>query len=199
MINAAFATLGWEATKSLRELDIYVIDTNDLFAFIRGNALIVSRAQVESPTLAAVLSHEISHASTTDARLMLALDRLVLWVDPLAQGDDENPRREHGTRAGLIMGSLRLMLRIAGGDLTQRLLSPLWAPYLRERERAADLNAVALGQGPALAKHLKAWKQPSDHPNPRVLFNLQWQDRVAYRLDTLLSEPPLDSNPHQAI
>lgn len=189
VIDAALAALGREATHPLTNLSIYVIDTNDKFAFVRGQALILSRALVESESLPAVLAHELNHARSTDGRLMQALDRLVLWGDPLVRARDEDTRREYGGMAALVSGGLRWLLRIAGGSLTMRCMAPLWAPYWRRRERAADESAVDLGQGPALAQYLKDWEQPKERPHPRLLFNLQQYERIAYRRDVLQAAP----------
>jgi Zn-dependent protease with chaperone function len=188
-IDAAFEVLGRAATQRLSSLCIYVVDTNDKFAFVRGRTLIISRGLIESGLLAPVLAHELGHACSTDGRLIQALDRLVLWGDPLVSAREENTRREHGGMAALVVGVLRWAVRIAGGSLTVRLMSPLWARYWRTREKAADEYAVALGQGPALAQYLEDWVQPSDRPHPRLLFNLQEYERVAYRRDTLLAPP----------
>lgn len=188
LIDAAFEALGEDATRPLESLAVYIVDTNDKFAFVRGRALVLSRGLVESGSLAAVLAHELGHACTTDGRLMQALDRLVLWGDPLVPARDEDTRREYGGMAVLVLGALRWTLRVAGGALTLRCMSPLWARYWRKRELAADAYAVALGEGPALAQYLRDWEEPSDGPHPRLLFNLQEHERVAYRCDVLLSE-----------
>jgi len=187
LIEAAFEVLGREATQPLSSLSIYVVDTNDKFAFVRGRALILSRGLVERGDLAPVLAHELAHACSTDGRLIQALDRLVLWGDPLVRARDEDTRREYGGMAALVVGTLRWIVRIAGGSLTVRLMSPLWARYWRKRERAADERAAQLGQGPALAQYLKDWELPKERPHPRLLFNLQEYERIAYRRDILLA------------
>jgi len=189
LIDSAFEALGWNAAQPLRSLSIYVADTNDKFAFVRGRALILSRGLIESGLLAPVLAHELGHARSTDGRLMQALDRLVLWGDPLVSAHEENTHREYGGLAALVVGALRWTVRIAGGSLTLRLMSPLWARYWRKRERAADEFVVSLGQGPALAQYLKDWELPKERPHPRLLFNLQQYERVAYRCDVLLGTP----------
>lgn len=190
-IMNAITALGPEAVEGLGGLSVYVIDRSEPFAFVRGNSLIVSRGLVEGDSLVAVLSHELNHACTIDGRLIQALDRLVLFGDPLARARDEDTLREFGKMAALVTGALRWALRIAGGALTQRMLAPLWAPHWRQRERAADERAVKLGQGPPLAEHLEAWVQPTDRPHPRLLFNLQEYERTAYRIDVLAPETAL--------
>lgn len=191
-IDLAFEALGEAATKRLRKLAIQVIDTADRFAFIRGITLMLSRGVVESDDLKPVLAHELTHAVTIDGRLMLALDRLTLTGTPLSRTHDQDTRREEGGGAAGIIACLRWILLLADGTLTMRALWPMWAADLRRRERAADAGAVALGQGPALAEVLKNWKEPTDRPRRRMLwlFNLQNHDRVPYRLDILLQEPP---------
>lgn len=184
-IDAAFDALGPDATAPLRSLSIYVVDEVDRFAFVRGQSLILSRGLVDSDALPAVLAHEIGHARSIDGRLMQALDRLALWGDPLMRARDVDTLKEYGVLAALASGGLRWLLRLAGGSLTLRCLLPLWSPHWRRRERAADECAVALGQGPALAKFLENWEQPAERPEPRLLFNLQEYERIAYRLDVL--------------
>lgn len=190
-IDEAFEGLGEPATRGLKQLHFYVIDTVDRFLFIRGDALITSRGLLESPEFIPVLAHDVGHARTTDGRLMLALDRLALFGSPLLRAREEDARWEEGARGAKLVSASRWVFRLAGGTLTLRAMWPLWANYLRKRERAADAHAVALGQGPALAGHLENWKQPMEAPlrYALLLFNMENHDRVAYRLDLLLGEP----------
>ena len=55
----------------------------------------------------------------------------------------------------IALGSGLLLL---GGGLFPMLLRPVWAPYRRRREYAADAYAAAAGQGPALVEALTDWQ-----------------------------------------
>jgi Zn-dependent protease with chaperone function len=81
---------------------------------------------------------------------------------------------------------LRWTLRLAGGSVAQRLLSPLWAAHWRAREYAADAYAAALGQAEDLAGYLADQEQPFDAPQPGLLFNLGEHPPVALRIERLV-------------
>lgn len=184
LIECALESLSAAVREASNGIAVYVIDTDDVFSFSRGRCEILSRGAVESRNLPALLAHEDGHLRSKDSIIMQALDRFVLWYGPV---DPAGPRDRH--HYGLIMTtvrwSLRWLVRIAGGAWTLEKLAPMWAAYLRNRELLADANAVSLGVGAMLAQHLRAWQQPKDCPNPRVLFNLQQYVPVAHRLDHL--------------
>jgi Zn-dependent protease with chaperone function len=191
------AALG-DALELLRTLDpqlpddgpFYILDDPLPVAAVRGRALIVSRGLIESESLAAILGHELGHVDSLDGRLTEALQRLVVWADPLG------PPNRHGApqppddfkpepQRSLLWSSLRLLLRLAGGGVAERLLAPLWAAYWRSREYAADAYAAALGQAEDLARHLSDHEQPFDAPQPGVLFKAAEHPPVALRIESL--------------
>ena len=169
----------------------YILDDPLPTAAARGRALIITRGLIESESLPAVLAHELAHAGSFDGRLTEALQRLTLWSDPLGppkrQGapqppDDFKPTPE----SSLPWSCSRLLLRLAGGGVAVRLLAPLWAPYWRSREYAADAYAASLGMGEDLARHLNDFEQPFDVPRPGLLFNPAEHPPVAHRIERLL-------------
>ena len=168
----------------------YVLDAPSLAAGVRGRALILTPRLVESASLAAVLAHELGHANSLDGRLREALERLVLWGDPLAM-----PRPARGSEAyfqpdpdrhgALLWGAMRWALRLAGGGDARKLLAWFWAGYWRRREYAADAYAASLGQGGELARYLTDQGLPFDSPQPGLLFRAAEHPPVALRLERL--------------
>jgi Zn-dependent protease with chaperone function len=165
----------------------HVLDDPIPDAAVRGRALILTRALLESESLAALLAHELGHAESLDGRLTEALDRLALWQDPLAP-----PRPEHGypgprddLGGALTWALARWTLRLAGGSFAQRLLAPLWAAHWRSREYAADAYAASLGQAFDLARHLTDHELAFDAPQPRLLFKVSQHPPVALRIERL--------------
>lgn len=170
---------------------IHVLDDPLPGAAVRGRALVLNRALIESESLAAVLAHELGHVLTLDGRLTEALNRLALWGDPLAppqaRGEGGGGAQPYPDPAGgLLWGLMRWALRLAGGSFAQGLLNPLWAVYWRSREYAADAYAASLGQAEDLARHLADYEQPFDAPQPGLLFNSAQHPPVALRIERLL-------------
>jgi Zn-dependent protease with chaperone function len=168
----------------------YVLDDPLPAAAVRGHALILTRGLIESGSLAAVLAHELGHVDSLDGRLTEALQRLVVWADPLG------PPNRHGApppaedfkpepEPSLPWSGLRLLLRLAGGGVAGQLLGPLWSAYWRSREYAADAYAASLGQAEDLAGHLADFHQPFDAPQPGVLFKAAQHPPVALRIERL--------------
>lgn len=171
---------------------LYVLDDPLPAAAVRGRTLVLSRALVESESLAAVLAHELGHAESLDGRLTEALERLDLWGDPLAPtpaegGEDARP--DPDPRGGLLWAILRWALRLSGGGFAQSLLAPLWAAHWRAREYAADAFAASLGQAEDLARHLADTEQAFDAPRPGLLLRAASHPPVALRIERLLAAP----------
>jgi Zn-dependent protease with chaperone function len=169
----------------------HVLDDPLPEAAVRGRALILTRALLESESLAALLAHELGHAESLDGRLTEALDRLALWEDPLAPPRPEHGARVHPTPQNNLGGALtwafaRWTLRLAGGSFAKRLLSPLWAAHWRSREFAADAYAASLGQALDLARHLSDHELAFDAPQPGLLFKMSQHPPVALRIERLL-------------
>lgn len=189
-------TLG-DALAMLRSIDpglpgagrCLVLDDPMPGAAVRGRALIVSRGLLESDDLAPVLAHELGHAESLDGRLTEALQRLVIWGDPLSPPRDRDGLAGHSyddPRGGLLWGTMRWILRLAGGSAAQQLLAPLWAAHWRAREYAADAYAASLGQAEDLAGYLADQEQPFDAPQPGLFFNPAEHPPVALRVERLL-------------
>jgi len=159
-------------------------------AAVRGTTVLLSRALLESESLAAVLAHELGHADSLDGRLTEALNRLALWGDPLAparteRGGEGGVVRSQEPRGGLLWGLIRWALRLAGGSFVQGLLGALWSAYWRSREYAADAYAASLGQAEDLTRHLADFDQPFDAPQPGLLFKAASHPPVALRIERL--------------
>ena len=145
----------------------YILDDPLPEAAVRGRTLILSRALLECECLAAVVAHELGHATSLDGRLTEALKRLELWGDSLApcQIQSGGEARVEDSPGSLIWGLMRWSLRLSGGGFSQRLMEPLWAAHWRAREYAADTHAARLGQAEDLASHLIDQEQPFDSPS----------------------------------
>ena len=168
----------------------YVLDAPSLAAGVRGRALILTPRLIESPSLAAVLAHELGHVSTLDGRLREALERLTLWGDPL--GPPQAPRGREvsleasvDSRGALLWGAMRWSLRLAGGGEGRALLAWFWAGYWRRREYAADAYAARLGQGGELARYLSDQALLFDLPQPGLFLRAAEHPPVALRLERL--------------
>jgi Zn-dependent protease with chaperone function len=190
-LRAGLELLGPGGHALARRVAIGVIDDPLPNAAVRGRAIIVSRGLLESASLPAVLAHELAHARGLDGRLSEALGRLVLWADPLgpARREGEIERRDEAEpdpQGRLLWSLARLLARLAGGGCAEQLLAPLWAPYWRTREYAADAYAAALGQGEDLATHLADFEQPFDIPQ-RGLLRLDQHPPIAFRIERLLA------------
>jgi Zn-dependent protease with chaperone function len=156
---------------------------------VRGLTVIVSRALVESDSLAAALAHECGHLWSLDGRLTEAVDRLAIWEDPLGPPAELDGRRvigkEQGFGGGPLYHLLRLVLRLAGGNQVRSAFGPLWSAYWRRREFVADAAAVAVGQGPDLARHLRDEVLPFDISRPMRVFNHAEHAPTALRIERL--------------
>ncbi|HVC08056.1 MAG TPA: hypothetical protein VND98_10795 [Solirubrobacterales bacterium] len=99
-------------------------------AAVRGTTVLLSRALIESESLAPALAHELGHADSLDGRLSEALNRLALWGDPLAPVQSGPAGKEGGVGSReepggrLLWGLLRWSLRLAGGQLRPGLAEP---------------------------------------------------------------------------
>lgn len=183
----AFKGLSLSEKLDIATVTVYVIDHPAFFSFSWGRAIVVSRPLVESDFLRAVLAHELCHVNFYDARVCQALSRLVIWGDPFRPSEKEQHQRVTGF-VTLVIWAHRWLFRIAGGRwlLNFPPLKAAWAAYFRKCEIAADAFAARAGQGPALARYLKAHAQQLEQPNPRLVFNLREYEPVAHRIARLL-------------
>jgi Zn-dependent protease with chaperone function len=190
-VDAALELLRCHQPRLDHRSHVYVLDDPLPDAAVRGRALILTRALIESESLPAVLAHELAHAGSLDGRLTEALRRLVLCADPLGPprrrgGPPLAPEFEPGPERSLPWSGLRLVCRLAGGGVAEQLLAPLWSAYWRSREYAADAYAARLGQAEDLARHLGDFEQPFDAPQPGLLFKPVEHPPVAHRIERLL-------------
>jgi Zn-dependent protease with chaperone function len=193
----ALALVEGQAGRRLRYPRPFVLDTEEAQAAVRGDALMLSRGLLQrgGQNLAAVLAHELAHTSSLDGRLTEALNRLLLWGDPV--GPRPRPPvvvgepvvvlafRAAGVLSRLVRGLWRLLFWLAGGGLAQLLLSPLWATFWRRREYAADAFAEGLGQGDELARFLDSHALFFDLPVPFLWASGKAQPPVELRIDRL--------------
>jgi Zn-dependent protease with chaperone function len=166
----------------------FVLDEPRTLAAVRGRTLMLSRGLLESDALTAALAHELGHIATPDGRLTEALNRLVLWRDPLALSAMDfaaSPRAQEGVVTAFVAGALRWLVRFAGGSTVQLCLHGLWASYWRSREYVADAFAASLGQTEDLAFYLEEQELPFDAPVPYLLFNPADHPPVALRVEHL--------------
>lgn len=182
LVKIAARKLGPEAMHLISGVEVYIFNSQDLFAFSRGRALVISQGLLDSPFLAAVLAHELSHFRTWDALLTQALSRLVLWVDPYRHDE------KCGERSPKQLAFLkRWYFRVAGGYLMLNLwpLRGLWASNLRKREAIADAYAVKCGQGFNLAELLELCEKHREVPNPHWLVDMRLHLPVQHRISNL--------------
>jgi Zn-dependent protease with chaperone function len=183
---------------------VFVLDTEEPQAAVRGDVLMLSRGLLQrgGANLAAVLAHELGHTSSLDGRLTEALNRLLLWGDPV--GPRPRPPvvvgdpvvvlafRAASVLSRLVRGFWRLLLWLAGGGLAQLLLGSLWAAFWRRREYAADAFAEQLGQGDELARFLDSHALFFDVPVPFLWASDRAQPPVELRIDRL-RQPALEA------
>ena len=174
-ILQAFATIGEEDLA--KSLNIQVFPHPVLFAFARGRALVYSSAVIRSDYLVAATAHEVAHLKSSDAILTQALDRFVLWGDPLPVFEGMN-----------FLTVRSMVLRMLSGRLVLQVLKPMWADYFREREREADEFVVRLGLGHQLAELIETWELPKEVPNPRIVFNMRDYLDPELRVEVLTEE-----------
>lgn len=160
----------------------FVVDEALPAAAVRGRAVMVTRGLLGLPELGGVLAHELGHANTIDGRLIEALNRLVLWGDPVGP---PLPYTRIQVIRPLFRSITRLVLYLAGGGASLLVLRPAWAGYWRQREYAADLYAAQLGAGDDLARFLEHHALFFDVPVPFIWLSEAAHPPVELRLGRL--------------
>jgi Zn-dependent protease with chaperone function len=146
----------------------FITDENVLQAAVYGDTLMITCGLLASPSLPAVLAHELGHINTSDGALTAALHRLTT-----------PPRRE-----------LRLPWRaisfFATGEIASSMLRLPWSHYWRQREFVADAYAAKLGQRQALADFLQANVLDHDLPVPFPWLSSHSHPSTEHRIERLL-------------
>jgi len=182
-ILGAIKHLGSRAEDVGEYLRLYIYDSQKFLAYARGRTLLLSIGVLESKFLKPAVAHELGHFNLGDARVIQALDRLVIG-NPFPPIEDKQPR---DPSIGMVVTFRRWFLQIAGGQplLNFPPLRAAWADYLRKTDLEADSFAADLGQDMALARYLKAYELQREQPNPRLLFNYREHVPVAQRIAAL--------------
>lgn len=147
-------------------------------AAVRGDTLMLSSGLLAGDRLTPVLAHELGHLESMDARLTLAVKRLVF--EPIAPPDPDKRKRR-----GPIRSSWRLALWILRGGIALHVLAPAWGRTWRTAEFQADAFAAHIGQGEALADFLEEHALPTDHPIPLVSLSEHPHPPVEHRIQRL--------------
>jgi Zn-dependent protease with chaperone function len=159
--------------------DWFVIDQLDTNAMVYGNSLAIHRGLFESDYLAAVIAHELGHLNTTDGKLTVALNRLLIWHRK--PQTDEQP----ASSTSMQFGFLRLIRWAACGGQSLGILKGVWGTYWREREYDADAYAAKLGEGDSLAEFLEIAAWPYDRPIPFTWLSDESHPSTELRLERL--------------
>jgi Zn-dependent protease with chaperone function len=129
--------------------------------------LMLTRGLLDSPSLPAVLAHELGHLNSSDARVSAAVYRIMTW-----------PRAPFGF-------PFRLLAFLVSGRIGFWPMRMPWAMYWRRREAVADAYAAKLGQGPALAGYLDTHALNDDLPIPFKDFGESSHPWTEHRIDEL--------------
>ncbi len=174
----ALAALRASAPRSLPNARLLVLDDPRPRACACGDALMLTRALISHPALAAVLAHELGHLATLDARLALAVGRLMRWRRPLPQPDHSG----HGSG----LGARSRLWWLARGGLGALVLRALWASWWRRREHAADAYAARLGQALELAAFLESELLGEEQAVPLLWLSAHPSPYAELRIERLL-------------
>lgn len=166
---------------------VFVLNNPLLDAAVRGDTLMLSSGLLASDRLTPVLAHELGHLHSIDARLALAVKRLVF--EPLTQPDPQKKRQ----RGGLTRGTWRMALWILRGGIALHVMAPAWGRTWRTAEFQADAYAAQVGQGEALADFLEEHALAADHPIPLLSLSDSPRPPVEHRIERLRAwaRPPL--------
>lgn len=144
----------------------FVVDQGDFGAAVLGDTLMIVRERFHDGMLEPTLAHELGHLAYRDGRITVALIRVNFLARQL-EGHPAGP--------GLFAALARQVSYVASGQLSMRLLTPLWAGYFRECEYRADAYAARLGYARELIDYFEgavaydqpvafAWMKAHSHP-----------------------------------
>jgi Zn-dependent protease with chaperone function len=206
--ESAIAQLQAGTSMPLRIADgWFVVDDPRAEAAVYGNTLMLSRGalELESRSLAALVAHQLGHLQGLDAKLTVAVNRLVIKpIAPVAQPatDPAECRRQTSTRGpsialldrraentiaavGLTRWTAHKLTALLRGGLGLRLTAPTWAAIWREYEYEADRWAASIGQAQELADFLESHALKLDHPIPMVGLTSHTHPPTELRIDRL--------------
>ncbi len=166
----------------------FVVDRDTPNASAMGDTVMINRGLFDSPYFRSVLAHELGHLAGLEGRLSAALNRLLLWPDPLGPNPGPGARPFRALARGL--------LYLAGGGLSLRILRAAWAVWWREREFAADRYAARLGEGPGQAAFLEQEALSGDFPVPFLWLSDKGHPYTEHRIDRL--RETIDSSSQRA-
>jgi Zn-dependent protease with chaperone function len=157
----------------------------------------LTRGMLDSPYLAAVIAHELGHLAGWDARMMSAINRLIIHPLKEARPDQERYEKQSqialGSDAlsqtivvmGIIASVTRIALRWCRGGIGLWLVKPLWGRHWRDCEYAADRYAARLEQGDELADFLETHSLAFDLPVPFSWLEAVMHPPTELRIDRL--------------
>jgi Zn-dependent protease with chaperone function len=193
----------------------FVRDDPRCEAAVYGNTLMLSRGALEldGSHLAALLAHQLGHMRGIDARLTVAVNRLVLKplktiarapapADPHESIElgrhpthgEGTGAREHGaphpggsshTPMGLTRWTLSRATALMRGGVGLQLTAPAWGAVWRAQEYEADRFAANIGWAAELAEFLETHVQEQDHPVPLVSLSRHTHPPTELRIDKL--------------
>jgi Zn-dependent protease with chaperone function/cold shock CspA family protein len=162
---------------------LFVLDAAPFNAAVMGDTLMVNSQTLWDPHLPAVLAHELGHLRYLDARVALALSRLLVfapYTEPV-----RDPYAPPAGCVGTLFAPVRWVFRFARGGTAMRVLGPLWAGQWRACEYRADRYAACLGQGDELADALELHVLMYDQPVPMLWLSEHTHPPTELRLDRL--------------
>ncbi len=185
--------------------DWFVRDDQRCEAAVYGNSLMLSSdaLEMQDSHLSALLAHELGHLRGIDAKLTVAVNRLVLKpltsvahrpADP-RERQQRSPvqhlaavnRRARKTLAvvGLTRWTLQKAIALMRGGLGLRLTAPIWGAVWQRQEYEADSWAASIGWAQELAEFLETHVLELDHPTPLSCLRSHSHPPTELRIDKL--------------
>jgi Zn-dependent protease with chaperone function len=169
----------------------YVIEYQIPMAFSLGTTLYITRPLFSTPFLLPVLTKELGHINSSDAKLNLALRSLTISFLQLAPGLAGRSMttaflsalRGHSTSALVVggVGALAGLGALGRGGIGLGFRKILWTQYWQERTYQADRFAANRGQGLGLLEYLKKYRTS----NITVPFFVVAEPPSEYRISRL--------------
>jgi len=163
-------------------------------AAVYGSTLMLSSGALElqGSHLPALLAHELGHMRGMDARLTVALNRLVLKPLKTVASSPVDPRKSMDRRArntlaatGVARWMFSRAMALMRGGVGLHLTAPTWGAVWRTQEYEADRFAASIGWAAELAEFLETHIQELDHPVPLVGLTSHTHPPTELRIDKL--------------